>query len=158
MNLSQDIVAQKEADFARKRKLVKVFLYVICTVFFLFCSLHSLNALFGKGSSLGLFIVIFLASFIIPAIYFLPTWIALRRKCASLVGIFVLNALCGWWGVPIILLSIWAWVGKTIYQSGTVAIGVPSTSADELQKLLMLKQSGVLSVEEFEVAKKKILG
>ena len=105
------------------------------------------------------------------ALYFLPTIIAISRKKDSAVAIFLLNFFLGWTFLGWIAALIWACTknqtSPTIVFNNTSSPRVePLTNStkssydeklESLQKLKNLLDSGVLSQEEFDDEKARIL-
>lgn len=104
-------------------------------------------------------------------IYFLPSIIALSRKKTNGAAIIMLNFFLGWTFIGWIASLIWACT--TDRETQTIAVNNtpfpkeenPSTQQkndfdeklNSLQKLKALLDSGVLSQEEFEQQKSKLL-
>lgn len=87
-------------------------------------------------------------------IYFLPAIVGANHRNAT--SIFLLNLFLGWSFIGWIAALIWA-TSKETPQKLVVRDKSPFVS-DELQKLSSLKESGILTSEEFEKQKQKILG
>ena len=124
----------------------------------------------GAGISIGFVIFLILIGL---AAYFIPAFVAKGKE--NSVAIFFLNLFLGW--------TLLGWVGALIWACVTPRKGIiqkkidiavtnapaPETSstpepkqehtsvADELLKLAQLKDSGVLSEEEFNAQKAKLL-
>jgi hypothetical protein len=94
----------------------------------------------------------FSALFILVVLYFVPMIIAYGRNRKNAAGILLLNLFLGWTLLGWVIALIWAVIDGP---KGQIEMG---SSADELKKLADLKASGVLSEEEFQAKKKKILG
>jgi len=110
---------------------------------------------------------------IIPfiAIYFLPSFIALSRKKTNRAAIILLNFFLGWTFVGWIVSLVWACTSNN--QPQTIVVNNSSYSKEEsssdlqkndfdekldnLKKLKDLLDSGILSQEEFEQQKSKVL-
>jgi hypothetical protein len=104
-------------------------------------------------------------------LYFLPSFIALSRKKNNRTAIILLNFFLGWTFIGWIVSLVWACT--TNNESQTIVVNNNSYSKEEndtdlqkndfdeklnsLQKLKDLLDSGVLSKEEFEQQKSKIL-
>lgn len=104
------------------------------------------------------------------AIYFLPSIIALSRKKNNAAGIILLNFFLGWTFIGWIVSLIWACLKDNEPQTIVVNNSYPKQQnsldtkrndfdekLDSLQKLKNLLDSGVLSQEEFEQQKAKLL-
>ncbi|WP_337964773.1 superinfection immunity protein [uncultured Flavobacterium sp.] len=105
------------------------------------------------------------------ALYFLPALIALGRKKTNRTAIILLNLFLGWTFIGWIVSLVWACT--TNNESQTIVVNNNSYSKEEnfsdlqkndfneklnsLQKLKDLLDSGVLSQEEFEQQKSKLL-
>ena len=99
---------------------------------------------------LGFFIII--GSILL---YFLPTIIANNRKRDNLGAIAVLNLLAGWTGIGWLVALLWS---MTKTEKTTTVINNESIElSDELKNLAELKDKGILTEEQFEEAKQKIL-
>ncbi len=94
-------------------------------------------------------IIILIISF---AIYFLPSIIAKARKHSHKLAIFFLNLFAGATGVGWVVAFVWAFIDKPLVQ----VEGKP-TVAQELKELAQLKEQGIITEEEFETKKNKLL-
>lgn len=110
-----------------------------------------------------------------PLLYFLPTLEARARKHPSVVSIGLVNLFLGWTLLGWVVAIAWAHKRPTpvaVAASAPTAAAAPympqQTSAyppqksapslaDELQKLAGLKASGVLTEEEFQAQKQRLL-
>lgn len=91
--------------------------------------------------------------------YFLPTIFASAREHHNSTALFLANLFLGWTFIGWVGCLIWAFTNKS---EDTTVINNHNDKdelsvADELEKLLKLKESGVLSEEEFLSQKKRIL-
>jgi hypothetical protein len=91
--------------------------------------------------------------------YFLPTVFAAARGHHNSIALLLANLFLGWTFIGWVGCLIWAFTNKS---KDTTVINNHNDKdelsvADELEKLLKLKESGVLSEEEFLFQKKKIL-
>lgn len=105
------------------------------------------------------------------ALYFLPSFIALSRKKTNRTAIILLNFFLGWTFIGWIAALVWACttnnkpqtivVNNNPYPKEESTFDLQKNNFDEklnsLQKLKELLDSGVLSQEEFEQQKSKIL-
>ncbi|MCE9585607.1 superinfection immunity protein [Candidatus Nomurabacteria bacterium] len=95
---------------------------------------------------------------LIFALYFLPSINAYWKKKRNKSAVLTLNFFLGWTVIGWIVALIWS---STNDAPATVVIEkntpVKSTS-NELVELHALKEKGVITHEEFEAGKKKILG
>ncbi|MBP1222850.1 superinfection immunity protein [Flavobacterium sp. 1355] len=104
------------------------------------------------------------------AIYFLPTLIAVSRKKTNRTAITLLNFFLGWTFIGWIAALVWACLKDnethTIVVNNTPYIKEENPiqknndfdeKLNSLQKLKILLDSGVLSQEEFEQQKSKLL-
>ncbi|MCD9575670.1 superinfection immunity protein [Flavobacterium soyae] len=105
------------------------------------------------------------------ALYFLPSFIALSRKKTNRTAIILLNFFLGWTFIGWIAALVWACttnnkpqtivVNNNPYPKEESTSNLQKNNFDEklnsLQKLKELLDSGVLSQEEFEQQKSKIL-
>jgi hypothetical protein len=108
---------------------------------------------FGVGI---LFLVIIAIAF-----YFLPTIIAAVRKHPQTGGILLVNALGGWLVIGWIAALIWSFITPQPTPVLVVPPPLPSHPAprpiDDLQRLAELLERGILTQEEFESQKQKVL-
>lgn len=90
-------------------------------------------------------------------IYLLPTFIAFFKKKKNLASIAVVNVFLGWSIIGWIVALAWSVAKDTDHQ--TVIYNHPhgDNSADKLEKLSNLKEKGVITEEEFNKQKEKIL-
>lgn len=88
-------------------------------------------------------------------LYFIPTFIAFIRKKSNTGVIFALNLLLGWTFIGWIGALVWA----SLNEKGDRQItSLSSTSnIDQLIKLKQLYDQGVITKEEFETQKNKLL-
>ena len=96
--------------------------------------------------------------------YFLPSFIADYRDCQAKWAIIIVNVLFGFTLVGWVGALVWALVGKTrerqAMESAALASAVKTGStstADELEKLVALRDRGVISEQEFAAQKAKLL-
>ncbi len=87
-------------------------------------------------------------------LYFLPSIVVGKKRNAT--AVFVLNLLLGWTVIGWIVALVWASTNDrpvtVINQNSN-----KTSASDELEKLNRLRQEGVLSDNEFQEQKKKIL-
>jgi len=87
--------------------------------------------------------------------YFIPTFIAFIRKKSNPGVIFALNLLLGWTLIGWIGALVWALLNEKDNRQIT---SLSSTSnIDQLVKLKQLYDQGVITKEEFETQKNKLL-
>ena len=108
-----------------------------------------------KMDSVSVFV--FVIFFII--IYFLPSIFASARGHHNSTALMLANLFLGWTFIGWVACLIWAFTNKS---DETTIINNNNDKeelsvADEIQKLLKLKESGVLSEDEFKIQKEKIL-
>lgn len=84
--------------------------------------------------------------------YFIPTFNAYGRP--QFQGVIVLNILLGWTLIGWVVAFIWSFSNSS---PKAEVIEQKVSSADELTKLHDLKNKGIISEEEFNSQKKKIL-
>ena len=96
--------------------------------------------------------------------YFLPAFIASSRGHHNSGALFVANLLTGWTFIGWVVCLVWSLTNqkedKVITINNDNSEETPSSEpsvADELNKLLKLKEDGVLTEEEFQTEKQKIL-
>ncbi len=82
--------------------------------------------------------------------YFIPTCIALSRKKSNTLSIFALNLLLGWSLIGWAGALIWALSNKEGNQNNRSTI-------DQLTQLKVLHDQGVITDEEFETQKSRLL-
>jgi len=91
--------------------------------------------------------------------YFLPTIFAAARGHHNSTALMLANLFLGWTFIGWVACLIWSFTNKS---EETTIINNHNDKdelsvADELEKLLKLKESGVLSEDEFKIQKEKIL-
>lgn len=131
----------------------------------------------GGGGGSG-FIAIFLVGFVLGCLYCVPIFIADARRNPNITAIVWLTILLGWSVLGWVGAFIWALVrseaaeairSAPVYTPAVpappppapapiVATAAPLSVADELTKLAALRDSGVLTPEEFEQQKRRALG
>ena len=98
-------------------------------------------------------LIIFIA--MVFTFYMFPWVISLMRDHPHRLGIFFLNLLLGWSLVGWVAALVWAFVKP---QEPRVVVGQrTSSTADELAKLHELHTAGVLTAEEYDAQKRKVL-
>lgn len=85
-------------------------------------------------------------------VYFLPTMVAFIRKHSNRLAIFFLNLFTGCTGLGWLAAFIWAFIDKPL-----VKIQGTPTVAQELKELAELKEQGIITEEEFQIKKNKLL-
>lgn len=93
------------------------------------------------------------------ALYFLPAIIAFNRKHSNAGIILLLDFLLGWTFIGWAGCLVWAFLDtdKCITVSNTNNIVSNTNKYEDLEKLMKLKESGVLTEVEFEIEKAKLL-
>ena len=108
---------------------------------------------FGSAGTSGDYSLIYFMGAVLA--YFLPTLIASSKSKANTGAVFALNLLLGWTIIGWIIALVWALSNSATNQ--VITITNPTSQADELKKLADLKESGILSQEEFDLQKKAVL-
>ncbi|MEN5033808.1 superinfection immunity protein [Pseudomonas sp. TWI929] len=98
----------------------------------------------------------------VVALYFLPFIVAWLRGHHNKVPVFLLNLFLGWTGIGWLAALIWS--ASSIRRRTPVELTSPAASRAEaedpyhkLEKLAELRDRGLLTAEEFEAEKAKIL-
>lgn len=86
-------------------------------------------------------------------VYFLPLIIASQKKHPSAVAIAALNVLAGWTLIGWLFALVWSLSAVMTKPSQPK----PESSVNDLYKLAELKEKGLLTHEEFEKEKMKLL-
>ncbi|EKT4543000.1 superinfection immunity protein [Pseudomonas putida] len=102
----------------------------------------------------GSYILLAAVSFFL---YVLPMMIAFHRHHENYTVIFLVNLLLGWTVIAWIVCLIWAFVGRPKFYSSSEPTAASLSRYQELEKISELRSSGVLSTEEFEREKSRIL-
>ena len=114
-------------------------------------------------------IKIFLVLFILVFFYLIPSVIAFFKSHSSKIAILALNIFLGWTFLGWIAALVWSLKNDPEKSQKIIAEAVvantnednsepiPSSTAEELVKLAELKEKGILSEEEFQSAKSKVL-
>jgi len=89
-------------------------------------------------------------------LYLLPMMIAFHRHHENYTAIFMLNLFLGWTGVVWVVCLVWAFISKPAPLRQTND-PVKSSKYEELERISALKNSGVLTSEEFDREKSRIL-
>ena len=101
----------------------------------------------------------FVIVIVIIFVYFLPSIIASSRGHHNSTALFFANLFFGWTFIGWVVCLIWALTNKsedtTIINNNTNS--EDASVADELEKLLKLKDAGILNEDEFRSQKEKIL-
>ena len=88
-------------------------------------------------------------------IYFFPSIIANKQERDNLGAIFILNLLAGWTFIGWLAALIWAMTKDE--NKVPINHNQPADLSDELKKLSGLKDQGILTEDQFEEAKQKLL-
>jgi hypothetical protein len=119
------------------------------------CAILTVALFNSDGVSLLLWLVILALSFFI---YFLPSIVGIARKHPQIAGIMLLDLLGGWSGIGWIAALIWSCITP---QPASVTVApvppAPAQPLDQLKNLGDLLDRGLLTKEEFESQKQKIL-
>lgn len=100
--------------------------------------------------------------------YFIPNWVAMARKHHNSDAIFITNLLLGWTALGWIAALIWAFtevkpkLTEQAQQAQKPARQLPSAQSntsryEDLAKAKELRDDGILTEEEFQAEKKRIL-
>lgn len=95
--------------------------------------------------------------FIIILIYFIPSISAYSRKKKNASSILVVNFFLGWTFIGWIVALSWA-LSKDAETAVIVKTTESKSGANDLIELHKLKEKGVITQEEFDTQKRKILG
>lgn len=98
-------------------------------------------------------ISIFLIIILVVLFYFLPAIVASNRKNPQTMSIFVLNLFLGW--------TLLGWVIALIWACANVSETTETKKVDviyEIDKLYDLKVRGIITEEDFQKQKEKLLG
>jgi len=92
--------------------------------------------------------------YFITFIYFVPTLVAIIRGHHSKGAVIVLNILLGWTIIGWIVAIVWSFTNpnQVVVQSRQ-----QSNTSEELEKLVSLKEKGILTEEEFNRKKAQLL-
>lgn len=99
--------------------------------------------------------VLLIVSFVV---YFLPTFIAARRKHHNATGIFVLDLFLGWTGIGWLAALIWSVSAVREPQQPVTVVTGEADKYQKLERLAALKEKGALSQQEYDLEKAKLLG
>ena len=89
-------------------------------------------------------------------IYFMPAIVAYVRGHPSFIAILVLNLFLGWSLIGWVVALIWAFSDMRVILLRSDDAN-PLNQVEALEKLAALRDKGVVTPEEFETKKKKIL-
>ena len=98
--------------------------------------------------------------YIVIALYFIPSIVALIRSKSNLLAIIALNILLGWTVIGWIVALVWSLTSNSKAQQIVINNKSDEPHNDNLSKLEKLKKlldSDAITREEFEVQKKKLL-
>lgn len=100
-------------------------------------------------------IILFLIGFIFVAfIYFLPVYIASKKDHPNFGVILLITVLFGWTLLGWLVCMIWACIDTNNNETNNMN---GSNKYEDLEKLQKLKENGVISENEFESEKLKLL-
>lgn len=97
--------------------------------------------------------------FIGAVVYFLPTINAKSRKHPNVSSIFLLDLFLGWTLIGWVVALVWSAsaIDKAV-QSGDVIAGSPKMDRyQNLEKLASLKERGLISEDEYQAEKTRLL-
>ena len=94
-------------------------------------------------------VVIIVVIVLILLIYFLPSVVAGFRKHSCRWAIFFLNLFMGFTGFGWVAAFVWAFINNSTARKPTIA--------EELKELAVLEEQGIITKEEFEIKKSKLL-
>lgn len=97
-----------------------------------------------------------------PALYFLPTYEAWSRKQPNLTSIALLNLLLGWTVLGWVVAFVWACKPRAQEVVVSEAIHSPDQAPTQsmtakLRELARLREEGILTDDEFQAQKAKVL-
>lgn len=96
------------------------------------------------------------AAITILLFYFIPTFVAAEKKHRNEGAIGILNFFVGWTFIGWVICLVWALSNqKPIEVSNTN--NITNNKYDDLRKLQELKENGIITEEEFEREKRKLL-
>jgi hypothetical protein len=147
-----------------------IFVRLIALAFFAF-----LSWVIGSGNNgiAAIFAVLFFL--LAPSLYLFPTIEAWRAKKNNLTSIALLNVLLGWTVLGWVGALIWAASSEQSERSTAAELAEPpknewlqgnlpsnpvpqlKTASDELERLASLLDRGLLTKDEFEAQKRKLL-
>ncbi len=120
-----------------------------------------IGTLIGGLQFLGLALVVLLALILVAGcvvLYFLPSIIAYERGHASKDIILLIDFLLGWTFLGWVGCIVWALIDNDSSKTSNTTRNIEDKKYKDLERLMELKQKGILTEEEFEVEKAKILG
>ncbi|MFK5912987.1 MAG: superinfection immunity protein [Woeseiaceae bacterium] len=96
---------------------------------------------------------------IVVYVYFIPSFVATKRGHSAVNGIIFVNLIAGWSLIGWVVCLIWAYSNseskntttKTIINKAALSV------ADEIRKLDDLRKEGLLTQDEFDLKKNKLL-
>lgn len=90
-------------------------------------------------------------------LYFLPTIIGWNKR--NSFSILLLNFFLGWTFIGWVVALVWATTNdaQPVVVQQKVSTPKPASNADELEKLASLKDRGIITPEEFEQQKARVL-
>ncbi len=96
---------------------------------------------------------------IFVGIYILPWICASIRNHENLPAIGVANLLLGWTFIGWVVCLVWAFKNSPGVNVSPISVnhGSKASTVDELERLAKLRDSGVLTEEEFQAQKEKTL-
>ncbi|WP_057180662.1 superinfection immunity protein [Colwellia sp. MT2012] len=91
--------------------------------------------------------------FILVPLFFVPTIIAVRKQHPHKIPIILINLIGGvFYGIGWIIALVWCFITPNS-ESGSSSTNI----ADEIEKLHALKENGILTTEEYEDKKAKLI-
>lgn len=106
---------------------------------------------------LSVFIAMYIMNNILFAfliwIYFIPTLCARIKEHPSILSIFVINLFLGWILIGWVIALAWA-----LKSDHRIVIMVSPSLDVELERLASLRDKGIITKDEFEVRKNRLLG
>jgi hypothetical protein len=90
-------------------------------------------------------------------IYFIPAIIAGKRNHHAVNAIIFVNLIAGWTLLGWVACLIWAYSNEKTVTKQTIVNKSELSVADEIKKLANLKDEGLLTEDEFNIKKQKLL-
>lgn len=90
-------------------------------------------------------------------LYILPMMIAFHRRHENYTAIFLINLLLGWTGIVWVICLVWSFISRPRPINQDLPDVRFSSKYEQLEKISKLRSSGVLTSDEFEREKARIL-
>lgn len=145
------LIILKNKNSILKKYIILTSIYGTLLISSVFLRLTFVEMALKSWGWIGYVLMYINSIFLSIAVDIMPTIIAYNKKHIDRLGIFLLDILLGW--------TVLGWIGAMIWACilNNKDKNISNNKYEDLEKLMKLKSSGVISEEEFEIEKTKVL-